>query len=83
MLSKAFNDVELDDESYFAVIYYLYEYMSDGNLADIISIFTGKSLGIVMNDVLKVGSIKFDKDVLHAVKAALDKAGFKEWSEEE
>lgn len=36
-----------------------------------------------MNDVLKVGSIKLDKDVLYAVKTALDKAGFKEWSEEE
>lgn len=82
LLSKAFNGVELDDESYFAVLYYLYEYMCDGNLADIISIFTGKSLGIVMNDVLKVSSMKLDKDVLYTVKNALDKAGFKEWSEE-
>lgn len=83
MLSKAFCDGALDDESYLAVLYYFYEYMSDRNLADIISKFTGKDWGIVMNDILKARAIKLDNDVLRTVKNALDKVGFKEWCEEE
>lgn len=83
MLSEAFCDGSLDNESYFAVLYYLYEYMSDRNLADIISKFTGKDWGIVINDVLKIRTVKLDKDILQTVKKALDKAGFKEWCEEE
>lgn len=49
----------------------------------IISKFTGKDWGIVMNDVLKIRTVKLDKDILQTVKNALDKAGFKEWCEEE
>lgn len=44
---------------------------------------TYQMLSRAFNDVLKACSMKLDKDVLHTVKNDLDKAGFKEWSEEE
>ena len=70
---------------YYPLMTLLYDYMSNRNLADIMSICTGKDWGITYNDALLVGSVSnpVTKEELNEVKSMLLKHGYEEWIKEE
>lgn len=81
MLYQAFPN-EVDEESYWALLYLLYDYMSDENLALIMSAFVDRSLGVITNDIYKVHQMKFNKKAMEVVKRKLDQCGFEDWKKE-
>ena len=78
MLFKTFPN-RISEEDYWAVIYLLYDYMADENLALVMSYFVDNSYGIIANDIYKVSQINFDSTLLEKIKVRLDKYGFEEW----
>lgn len=81
MLYQAFPN-GVDEESYWALLHLLYDYMADENLALIMSAFVDGSLGVITNDIYKVHQMKFNKKVIKEVKRKLDKCGFEDWKKE-
>lgn len=81
MLYQAFPS-GVDEESYWALLYLLYDYMADENLALIMSAFVDRSLGVITNDIYKVHQMKFNKKAIKEVKRKLDKCGFEDWKKE-
>lgn len=81
MLYQAFPN-GVDEESYCALLYLLYDYMADENLALIMSAFVDRSLGVITNDIYKVHQMKFNKKTIKEVKQKLDKCGFEDWKKE-
>jgi hypothetical protein len=80
MLKAAFPTA-LDRDEYFALIRILYEHMSDENLAEAISMITGRHAGIVLNDIYSVASGKpINEDVLQSVSERLRVSGFEAWA---
>lgn len=82
MLMEAFPN-GICEENYFVILYLFYDYMSDENLTLLMSFFTDKSLGIIENDIYRVHQMKFDSQLLDAIKSRLDKYGFEEWKKTE
>lgn len=82
MLFEAFPNGVCEEE-YWIILYLMYDYMSDENLALIMSFFINKPLGIIENDIYRVCQMKFDSNLLEKVKNRLDKCGFEEWKKEE
>ena len=88
LLEKAFTG-QLDDDQYFIVLYYLYDYIADDHLAKVMADITKRNYWVIMNDLLFIGSInditdlKIPVEVIKNIKYALDKAGYKKWTEEE
>lgn len=60
MLKSTFPN-GIGDEDYFPLISLLYEYMSDRNLAKVISSITGKNKTITINDTSKISVSKSRK----------------------
>lgn len=83
MLKNAFpNGIGNDD--YFPLMSLLYEYMSDRNLAEVISSITGKDIAITLNDIQKSVSVNLSSDeVIKNIRKKLLPYGFEEWTEEE
>ncbi|NWL90476.1 DUF3349 domain-containing protein [Paenibacillus sp. 79R4] len=83
MLKHAFpNGIGNDD--YFPLMSLLYEYMSDRNLAEVISSITGKDIAITLNDIQKSVSVNLSSDeVIQNIRKKLLPYGFEEWTEEE
>ncbi|TDL50426.1 DUF3349 domain-containing protein [Paenibacillus dendritiformis] len=76
----------MGDEDYFPLISLLYEYMSDRNLAKVISSITGKDIAITINDIQKSVSVNLASDEVIIninIRAKLLRHGFEEWTEEE
>lgn len=82
MLLQAFPD-GIDEESYWVLLYLLYDYMADENLALVMSSFVKKTLGMIENDIYKACDLKFDENVIQQVKCRLNTYGFEEWKNEE
>ena len=82
MLTQAFPD-GIGEEYYWIILYLLYDYMADENLAIVMSVVTGKSLAMVSNDLYGVCQMKMDFRLLDEVKCKLDDSGFEEWKNEE
>lgn len=82
MLMQAFPD-RVSEEYYWAILYLLYDYFADENLAIVMSAFWGKSSAEVANDILGVCQMKLDSKLLEEVKNKLDANGFEEWKKEE
>ncbi len=82
MLFQAFPN-GVDEERYWAVLYLLYDYMADENLALIMSVFVERPLEVIANDIYKVCQLKLDKEVIKEVKRKLDTYGYEEWKIEE
>ena len=69
---------------YLAVLAVLYPHMSDRNLAQVAATFTGKTLGIVTNDVYAVGAGgRVTPESVAEVRKRLDRVGLAEWLLEE
>ena len=69
---------------YLPLIAVLYEYMSDRNLAEVISLFTGKDYAVVINDLYRTQSTDKPSDSeVEIVKQELLPFGFEEWTEED
>ncbi len=82
MISQAFPD-GIDEESYWALIYLLYDYIADENLALVLSVFVEKPWEVIVNDIYKVNGLRVEEKVIKKVKAELDAHGFDEWKLEE
>lgn len=67
------------EEYYWIMLYLLYDYMADENLALVMSYFTNKPLGVIVNDIYKAHQMKFDSELLDEIKNRLNKCGFEEW----
>ena len=78
MLLKAFPD-GIDEESYWALLYLLYDHMCDDNLALVLSAFAEKPWGVTANDIYRVNQLRLDEKMIQKVKAKLDAYGFAEW----
>jgi len=81
MLYQAFPQ-GVEEESYWALLSLLYDYMADENLALIMSVFVDRPLGVITNDIYKVFQMKFNKKVIKEVKQKLDTCGFEDWKKE-
>ncbi|GGJ58307.1 hypothetical protein GCM10008938_50480 [Deinococcus roseus] len=83
MLTRSFNQSEI--EKYLnELIWCLYEYMSDRNLATILSITTSRDKGHIYNHIYSViGDKKYDPLGLEKVITKLSEHGFDEWTQEE
>lgn len=62
MLLAAFSD-GISEEYYWIVLYLLYDYMSDENLAIVMSNLVNKSVEIISNDIYKAYRMEFDMTV--------------------
>ncbi len=82
MLKKAFPK-GIDYASYFPVVYLLYDYMSDRNLADIISYFVDKDSSEILNDIYSIKDISVSEVTKLAVYEKLKAAGYDEWKDKE
>ncbi|NKI21354.1 DUF3349 domain-containing protein [Paenibacillus dendritiformis] len=83
MLKSTFPN-GIGDEEYFPLISLLYEYMSDRNLAKVISSITGKDITITNNDIQKSVSVNLASgEVIENIRAKDLRQGFEEWTEEE
>ena len=67
------------EEYYWVILHLLYEYMSDRNLALVMSYFMDKPLEVIVNDIYKACQMKFASELSGKVKDRLDKCGFEEW----
>ncbi|UED70823.1 DUF3349 domain-containing protein [Brevibacillus sp. HD3.3A] len=82
LLRKSFPN-GIDERYYFSLIKVLYEYLSDRNLAEIISKVSGKDENIVLNDIYKVAANIVTCEEVSAVIEMLNFCGFSKWIEEE
>jgi hypothetical protein len=84
LLSLAFPK-GIDNAQYLPVLFILYEHMCDGNLAEVIALFTGKDYGIVLNDVHRVGSVSYNPSSMEIknVRDLLLRHGFEKWINED
>lgn len=82
MLAQVFPD-GISEKYYWIILFLLYDYMADENLAMVMSVVTGKSIAMVSNDLYGVCQMKLDSKILDEVKCKLDASGFEEWKNEE
>lgn len=78
MLLHAFSD-GISEEYYWIILYLLYDYMSDENLAIVMSNLVNKSFETISNDIYKVNWMEFDSDLLSEIENRLERHGFIEW----
>ncbi len=81
MLKKAFPR-GIDYTSYYPVVYFLYDYMSNRNLAEIMSYFVDKDSAVILNDVYSIGIITISESDKRAIELMLNEAGYEEWKKE-
>lgn len=72
----------IDENQYFALLYSLYEYMSDENISITMAILTGKNVATITNDIYKVAQTSGYGISLADTQIRLEKAGFSEWVKE-
>lgn len=81
MLVKTFPK-GINEKYYWIILYLLYEYFADENLALVMAAFSGKSIAMVSNDIYGVNQMKFDSKLLDEVKNMLEANGFEEWKKD-
>jgi len=83
MISSAYPN-GIDESKYFPLIAVLYEYVSDRNLAEVISLFTSKKIEVVLNYVYRSQSTNKPHEYeIESIKRELTPFGFEKWTEEE
>lgn len=73
----------ISEEYYWIVLYLLYDYIADENLAMVMSLLTGKSIAEVSNDLYGVCQMMLDSRLMNEVENKLNENGFEEWKKEE
>lgn len=70
----------ISEEFYLPLLSILYEELSDRNLAQVISEFTGRDYHVVLNDVYRIASTpKFSSELIEAVQQRLVGCNYEEW----
>jgi hypothetical protein len=89
MIVRAFPN-GLGEGDYFPLIAAVYDEMSHRNIAEVVSVVSGKSSAEVLNDIYKVGSqkgidnhVEVPREELERVKNLLVPHGYDEWLAEE
>lgn len=83
MLVEAFPE-GIDEDMYSPLLALLHEEMSDRNLAEVFSRFSGKDYSAVINDIYKSVTVnKPTKSDLSKAKERLVPFGYKKWLSEE
>lgn len=82
MLKKAF-ETGISEEEYYALLFLLYDYMSDENLAIVMENLTKKSKWIIQNDIAVSINKDFSPEIIMSIEERLNANGFKEWTCEE
>ena len=78
MIQTAFPN-GVNREQYFSLLYLLYDYMCDENLAIVMSYITGENIATITNDIWGVNQGTIDSDCLLDTKNRLHKSGFVSW----
>lgn len=78
MLKKAFPIDPVGDE-YFAMLRMMAPYMSQRNLAEVVSICFNRDYALVYNDVLGNDGKMIDSLILDRVEILMNNAGFEQW----
>lgn len=82
MLGKAYP-LGIPESEYMLLICVLYEYMSDRNLAEVLSLFTGKKADMVLNDIYEsAATYRSSDEAFDSVKEKLVAQGLHVWAEE-
>ena len=77
LVSRAYPN-GVDSETYELLLRVFYNYLCDENLAILAVHWSGKDLGITMNDVLAAGEICATQDL--SIPEPLLRAGFMDWT---
>ena len=78
MIQTAFPE-RVNKEQYFSLLYLLYDYMCDENLAIVMSYITGEKIATVTNDIWGVNQRTSESSYLLDTKNRLMKSGFASW----
>lgn len=78
MIQTAFPE-RVNKEQYFSLLYLLYDYMCDENLAIVMSYITGEKIATVTNDIWGVNQRAIESSYLLDTKNRLLKSGFASW----
>ena len=78
MIQTAFPE-RVNKEQYFSLLYLLYDYMCDENLAIVMSYITGEKSATVTNDIWGVNQRTIESSYLLDTKNRLMKSGFASW----
>lgn len=78
MLLQAFP-AGVSEEYYWILIYLLYDYLADENLALVMSNVTDRPVEIIANDIYKINQVTLDKKAIQEVEYMLNAHGFEEW----
>ena len=78
MIQTAFPE-RVNKEQYFSLLYLLYDYMCDENLAIVMSYITGEKIATVTNDIWGVNQRTIESSYLLDTKNRLLKSGFASW----
>ena len=82
MLKKTF-ETGISEEEYYVLLFLLYDYMSDENLAIVMENLTKKSKWVIENDIAVSINKDFSPEIIISIKIRLNANGFKEWKCEE
>ncbi|MBR1815304.1 MAG: hypothetical protein IJ763_01245 [Lachnospiraceae bacterium] len=82
MLKKSFES-EITEEEYYILLYLLYDYMCDENLAIVMETLTKKSKWVIINDIAKAINMEQSAKTILAVEERLNMNGFEKWKLEE
>ena len=78
MIQTAFPE-RVNQEQYFSLLYLLYDYMCDENLAIVMSYITGEKIATVTNDIWGVNQRTIESSCLLDTKNRLLKSSFASW----
>jgi hypothetical protein len=79
LIRRAFPE-GVPDAEFLPLLAVLYPHMADRNLAEVISLLTGRERGAVLNYVYAAGAgLGLDPDAVVAVRARLVSAGLEGW----
>ena len=82
MLKKTF-ETGISEEEYYVLLFLLYDYMSDENLAIVMENLTKKSKWVIENDIAVSIKKDFSPEIIISIEDRLNANGFKEWKCEE
>lgn len=82
MIIRAFPD-GIDEETYFSIIYLLYDYFSDENLSLLLSYCISKERAVILNDIYGVFYFHLKRETLDRIREKLVKNGLQEIMDEE
>ncbi|WP_426755275.1 hypothetical protein [Myxococcus sp. Y35] len=83
LIGRAFPD-GVSEADYLPLLAVLYPHMADENLAEVVSLLTGRDRGVVLNNVYAAGAgLGLNPAAVAAVRTRLASAGLDEWALED